>query len=93
MSFIVLLLFLAIFIIILIPTFLLSVIRTIVSMLGFLFTGKRRRASSYRDDSDSYYRNNSGETKSRASSSVPHKKMFDKNEGEYVDFEEIKEDK
>ena len=93
MSLIFILLFLAIFIIILIPTFLLSVIRTIISMLGFLFTGKRRRTTSYRNDSDSYYRNTMGETKSRASSSAPHKKMFDKNEGESVDFEEIKEDK
>ena len=94
MSLIFILLFLAIFIIILIPTFLLSVIRTIISMLGFLFTGKRRRTTSYRNDSDSYYRNTMGETKSRpSSSSAPHKKMFDKNEGEYVDFEEIKEDK
>lgn len=93
MSFIfLLLLFAIVFIIILIPTFLFSVIRTILSMLGFLFTGKRRRPS-YREGSGSFYEHSSNDSQRREHSSASRKKVFEKDEGEYVDFEEIKEDK
>lgn len=88
MSFIFFLILLAIFIIILVPTFLFSLIRTILSMLGFMFTGRRRRhTSSYESGRQS------AENKTSYSSSTSRKKMFDKDEGEYVDFEEIKDDK
>lgn len=85
-------LLLAIFIIILIPTFLFSLIRTIVSMLAFLFTGKRRRTTSSAGRASGYYEQSS-QNRERERSTSSHKKMFDRDEGEYVDFEEIKEDK
>lgn len=97
MSFIFLLLILALFVIILIPAFLFSAIRTILSMLGFMFTGKRRRSSSSSSSSyggtDSFYGNTTNSGQAGQSSSASRKKMFDKDEGEYVDFEEIKEEK
>lgn len=98
MSFIFLLLILAVFVIILIPAFLFSAIRTILSMLGFMFTGKRRRSSSSSSSSSyggagSFYGSSTNSGQAEQSSSVPRKKMFDKDEGEYVDFEEIKEEK
>ena len=97
MSFIFLLLILALFVIILIPAFLFSAIRTILSMLGFMFTGKRRRSSSSSSSSyggtGSFYSNTTNRGQAGQSSSASRKKMFDKDEGEYVDFEEIKEEK
>lgn len=97
MSFIFLLLILALFVIILIPAFLFSAIRTILSMLGFMITGKRRRSSSSSSSSyggtGSFYGNTTNSGQAGQSSSASRKKMFDKDEGEYVDFEEIKEEK
>lgn len=99
MSFIFLLLILALFVIILIPAFLFSAIRTILSMLGFLFTGKRHRSSSssrsssYGGGTGSFYGQASAGGNAKPHSSAQRKKLFDKDEGEYVDFEEIKEDK
>lgn len=97
MSFIFLLLILALFVIILIPAFLFSAIRTILSMLGFMFTGKRRRSSSSSSSSyggtGSFYGSSTNSGQAGQSSSASRKKMFDKDEGEYVDFEEIKEEK
>lgn len=92
MSFIFFLLILAIFIIILIPTILFSVIRTIFSILGFINPARKRRASSSRKESGYTRYEQTGGSSSQASAS-PRKKMFDKNEGEYVDFEEIKDEK
>lgn len=88
------LLILAFVIIILIPTFLFSLIRTILSMLGFLFTGKKRRSSysSRNSDFGSYNQRNSSRAE-QPSDASSRKKMFAKDEGEYVDFEEIKDDK
>lgn len=94
MSFVFLFILLAIFfVVILIPTFIFSFIRTLLSMLGFMFTGRRRRTtSSYgKSNSDSGNRYTSNDKHKESASSAPRKKMFDKDDGEYVDFEEIKD--
>lgn len=96
MTFIFLLFIIAIFVLLLIPTIIFSVIRTILSILGFTLHRRSRGNASSRGysqqggtsaGSSSSARNQSG------ASSGARKKMFDKSEGEYVDFEEIKEDK
>ena len=94
MSFIFFLIILGIFILILIPTFIFSAIRTILSMLGFMFIGrKRRHSSSHNEEKNFHYKQTANSGRDSGSSSDVSKKMFEKNEGEYVDFEEIKEDK
>lgn len=94
MSFIFFLIIIGIFILILIPTFIFSAIRTILSVLGFMFIGrKRRHSSSYNEERDFRYKHTSNGGRDSSNSSAARKKMFEKNEGEYVDFEEIKEDK
>ena len=85
-------LILALFVIVLIPTILFSVIRTLFSILGFTFGGRKRRGKGTSSSSQSGYERGA-ETSSRNSKTADgqRKKMFDKNEGEYVDFEEIKD--
>ena len=84
------------FLVIFIPSLLLTVIARIVSFFSF---GSKRRAGrdeaaernahqshqTYQshDAHDAYSRSHNGKKRG-------HKKVFDKNEGEYVDFEEIK---
>lgn len=92
MSIILLFLFIAIFIIILIPTLLFSVIRTILSILGFMVRGKRRGGSASAGAQNDSFRSNNAYRNSEPGD-VRRKKMFDKDEGEYVDFEEIKDEK
>ena len=84
---------LAIFIILLIPTMLFSLVRTLLSILGFCIGGRRRgrgasSGASSQSDRDyggnaSYRRNDAG------AAGGQRKKVFDKDEGEYVDFEDI----
>ena len=95
MAFIFFLLIFALLVILLIPTILFSVVRTLFSILGFSLGGRRKgrskaSESAYKDDYDasaSYRRRNS------SAADGQRKKMFDKDEGEYVDFEEIKDEK
>lgn len=101
MTFIFLLIAIFIIVLLLIPTIIFSVIRTILSILGFTLHRRPRGNASSRGYSQQG--GTSGGTSSSAHNSSAHnssgasrgarKKMFDKNEGEYVDFEEIKEDK
>ena len=78
------------------PTILFSIVRTILSVLGLAFLGSRRRTRSARNgDSKTSSSSHSTYTHSERHSSSPkeHKKMFARDEGEYVDFEEIKDEK
>lgn len=86
--------FIALIVVLLVPALLFSVVRTILSMLGFVIGGKRHGSSS---SSQQSYRgeNTYGQSYKQSDSARSHdnrkKKMFDKDEGEYVDFEEIKD--
>lgn len=79
--------FLALVILLLLPTILLSFVRSILSIFGFTFKHNRTHKNDTRKDEASYtsYKTNDTGIKNRH-----RKKIFDKNEGEYVDFEEIK---
>lgn len=97
MSFLLLLFILAIFIIVLIPTIIFSIIRTILSVLGFTLRGRKRGGASsyggYSRGADGAESGDSSRTNYRTGGNdASRKKMFDKNEGEYVDFEEIKDE-
>ncbi|MBQ8270399.1 MAG: DUF4834 family protein [Bacteroidaceae bacterium] len=95
MSFIFLLFIIAIFILLLIPTIIFSVIRTLLSILGFSLRGRKRGGSSsargYSHGADNGDRGSYTKYGARDNDSS-RKKMFDKDEGEYVDFEEIKDE-
>ena len=67
----------------------LSMVKKIKDTLASMFSPKGKRQQSPRD---SYGTTGSGQrgTSSPHSSSRGHKKIFEDNEGEYVDFEEIK---
>lgn len=96
MTFIFLLIAIFIIVLLLIPTIIFSVIRTILSILGFtLHRSPRGNASSrgYSQQGGTSAGTSSSAHNSSGASRGARKKMFDKNEGEYVDFEEIKEDK
>lgn len=96
MTFIFLLIAIFIIVLLLIPTIIFSVIRTILSILGFtLHRRPRGNASSrgYSQQGGTSAGTSSSAHNSSGASRGARKKMFDKNEGEYVDFEEIKEDK
>lgn len=91
--FLILILFFGIFVLLLIPTLIISLIRTVVSMLGYLFTGKRRShrgAGSYREEPRHDGGYSSG---AHRHANNQQKRIFGNDEGEYVDFEEIKDDK
>lgn len=96
MTFIFLLIAIFIIVLLLIPTIIFSIIRTILSILGFTLHRRRRgNASSrgYSQQGGTSAGTSSSAHNSSGASRGARKKMFDKNEGEYVDFEEIKEDK
>ncbi|BEH00396.1 DUF4834 family protein [Bacteroides sedimenti] len=72
------------FIIILVLVFGLSIIGGILRMIFGI--GRKVTGQSARSDRDENYADNSGSQPKR-------KKIFDKEDGEYVDFEEVKEEK
>lgn len=71
----------------LLPTILLSVIRSIISIFGFNFNGNRKRKSNTRKNNTSFTGSGVNDVGGKKQN---RKKIFDKNDGEYVDFEEIK---
>lgn len=88
MGIILIILFVGLFLVLLLPAILLSLINTVLSWFGL---APRKRRTYYhwttRDSGageEQYDRNVKTKTKSER------KKLFDKNEGEYVDFEEMK---
>ena len=71
----------------LLPMILISFVRSILSVFGFNFMKKNKRKSETRknDVLHSEY-----EMRGAGTSKQSRKKIFDKDDGEYVDFEEIK---
>lgn len=88
MSLIFVIVFLALFFLLTIPAIILSLVSRVLSFFGF---GKRKNAGSggyrYRYHWDGGAQSSSGKSKEKKET---RKKLFDKDEGEYVDFEEIK---
>ena len=78
-------LFIAIVILFLIPTILLSLITNILSLFSFKSRKKQPRQGQADNAVNEGYKPNVNSGDGRKQ-----KKIFDKNEGEYVDFEEIK---
>ncbi len=91
MSFLIFIIFMALVVLMLIPTLIYSLVRTLLSMLGFVFTGKKRKKRN--DAPEGYGYRGGGASGEEDTRSGHKKKLFDKDEGEYVDFEEIKENK
>ena len=79
MHIIIILLFLFLFFVLVLPTFLLSVI---ARLFGFFGTKKSTRRENEEPRKNECHK--------KPSMNGKNKKIFDKNEGEYVDFEEIK---
>lgn len=76
-----------------VPTILFSLVRIVLSILGFSIGGRRRGGGTTASQQRT---RGHGEASSRRrgegeESSSQRRKMFDADEGEYVDFEEIKD--
>lgn len=80
-------LFLILIVLFLLPTILISFVRSILSVFGSNFKHKRTNKNEAKKDNASY---TSYDANDRGVKNRHRKKIFDKNEGEYVDFEEIK---
>lgn len=80
-------LMLLLFILLLAPVILISFFRGVLSLFGLNFGKGRNRKEETVKRNTAYTRSDSTDdvVKKR-----PHKKIFDKDDGEYVDFEEIK---
>ena len=81
MHIILILLFLFLFFVFIVPTLILSLIAKIIAFFG---RGTKR---ANRSDNDAFRQDAAGGSSRKK---VQNKKIFDKDEGEYVDFEEIK---
>lgn len=79
------------FIIVIVLIFGLSIISGILRLL-FGFGRKRGNNKQQREQQNSYHSNEESDT-FKGSVQQNRKKIFDKNEGEYIDFEEVKDDK
>lgn len=79
--------FFVIVLLLLLPTILIAVIRSILSIFGLNFKRNRTQKNSTTNNDASFtnYKTNDVNNKKHR-----RKKIFDKNDGEYVDFEEIK---
>lgn len=71
----------------LLPTILISIVRSILSIFGLNFTRRKAHKDNYKKNDTQY---TSYETGNQNTKKRPRKKIFDKDDGEYVDFEEIK---
>ena len=63
------------------------------SILRFLFTGKRTSSTHENRDFNQQPRHTNQTNSHATSSPAEKKKFFDDDEGEYIDFEEVKDDK
>ena len=80
-------LILLLFILLLAPVILISFFRGVLSLFGLNFgKGRNRKEEAVKRDT-TYTRSESADDVLKRR---PHKKIFDKDDGEYVDFEEIK---
>ena len=79
--------FLVLVLILLLPLILISFVRNILSVFGLNFMRKKRYKNETRKEETIYtgYRTDTGGARKQS-----RKKIFDKDDGEYVDFEEIK---
>ena len=66
-----------------------SIIRGILNLIFGFFS--RPKQSSTHTDRSGQWSNNQSQSQQRSSTNKKRDKIFDKSEGEYVDFEEIKE--
>ena len=86
MSILFILFFIAVIFLLLLPTIILSLISTVMSWFGFL----RRKPGKSKPHGDEHVRYNRGSGNGGKERKGKQGKLFDKDEGEYVDFEEIK---
>lgn len=87
MKFIILIILFFVVLLILVPSIILGIVRFIITMLGGGTTSTSYRNTSNKSNAEDYTRFKRNETNT---SDGNRKKVFDKNEGEYVSFEEIK---
>ncbi len=88
MSFLFIIIFLAFFVILLLPAILLSIVRTVLSWFGL---APKRKGTYYSHTTwSSTGQKDAGSDRHGQNSPKERKKLFDKDEGEYVDYEEIK---
>ncbi len=85
MGFIFVIFALVLFFIMLIPSIILSIVSRIIS----IFRGGRTRRSTFNSEFRQWSNNSAHYESEKKNSTQPRKKLFDKDEGEYVDFEEI----
>ena len=85
MGFLFILFFVVILFVFLLPSIILSLISTVMAWLGL---GRKRNDAGTRGGERVRYTNANEEDRPRKEKK--HKKVFGKDEGEYVDFEEIK---
>lgn len=86
MGFLFIIFFLILLFVFLLPSLLLSLISTVLSWFG-LARRKNTDTNFHEDERVRFTRNMSGKKKNRNNKQG---KIFDKDEGEYVDFEELK---
>ena len=82
-------LFLGLFLLMLIPTMILSLIMRVMSWFGI---GRKRNSYSQRTTWQTNETGKQWQENHRQQKTGEKKVLFEKNEGEYVDFEEIKND-
>ena len=78
---------LVLFLVIIVPSLLLSVVARIIAF--FNFGSKKRTERAERNEHETHGTNDARGYRPK-DKKKNHKKIFDKDEGEYVDFEEIK---
>lgn len=79
--------FFVIILLLLLPTILISILKSILSIFGLNFKRNRTRKNSTTKNDASFTNYKTSDANDRGRR---RKKIFDKNDGEYVDFEEIK---
>lgn len=79
-------LFFLLVILVLLPTILISIVRSVLSIFGLNF----KRRSQHKNDTRKNGASFTGGAGTKSSRDGHRKKIFDKDDGEYVDFEEIK---
>ena len=89
MKFIIFILLIFAVIFFLVPSIIAGIIRFIITMLGGGSTSSSYKNTTNRNADEGYTRFKRNES---TTSDSTKKKVFDKNEGEYVSFEEIKKD-
>ena len=87
MGIIFIILFVGLLLVLLVPAILLSLLNTVLSWFGL---APKRRTYYHRTTWNASGREEQHAEQVKTKNKSEHKKLFDKNEGEYVDYEEIK---